>query len=88
VVENNLKLNYREYYFKQKTLNHIRLKFMLNLHSGAILTALPARLNAAVIIRYAINLFDRIKESLFPYAAEVNFFLNGEPTWLIIYPIG
>jgi MoaA/NifB/PqqE/SkfB family radical SAM enzyme len=27
-----------------------------------------------------IHLFDRIKESLFPYVAEVNFFLNGEPT--------
>ena len=81
VVENNLKLNYREYYFKQKTLKSYPVKIYVEPTQRCNLNCITCSPKRR---RYQsdmpINLFDRIKESLFPYAAEVNFFLNGEPT--------
>lgn len=80
-VENNLKLNYREYYFKQKTLKSYPVKIYVEPTQRCNLNCITCAPNRR---RYQsdmpTNLFDRIKESLFPYAAEVNFFLNGEPT--------
>jgi len=80
-VQDNIELNYREYRAKKTVLQSYPVKLYVEPTQRCNLDCITCSYSRRREKEdMPLPLFRRIEKELFPYAAEVNFFLTGEPT--------